>query len=266
MSDLTPEQQYQKEYDEAMEAMDAAAAGKTVPTPAAPAEPEPEEPAPAEPVEPPPEAEPVPAEPAEPEETVEQLRQRLARAEKEARDNKAFATRKSQENAELKRKQHAAERPEILELNPGLEDAIRHVTTAPEPVQQDPEAIQQQLHQQYLDIVESAHPGIFAVNADKELVATVLKRKEALGDAWFDPLVAIREISDAKLELATKNAEKRASAAASTKTKMSAMSIPGPGGSGTQKQPANKDEEEVNRIRNMSPEDFAKERRRVMGY
>jgi len=265
MSDLTPEEQYQKEYNEAMEAMDAAAAGKTVPTPAAAAEPKPVEPAP-EPVEPKPDAEPIPAEPAEPEETVEQLRQRLARAEKEARDNKAFATRKSQENAELKRKQHEASRPEILEMNPGLEDAIRHVTTAPDPVQQDPEAIQQQRHQQYLSIVEAAHPGIFAMDADKELVDKLAKRMESLGNEWFDPLVAIREISEAKLELATKNAEKRASAAALTKTKMSAMSIPGAGGSGTQKQPTNADQEEVNRIRNMSREDFDKERRRVMGY
>lgn len=258
MSELTPEE-YQKEYDAEMAKLDAAANGEPVATTAeeVPKEPvAPEEPVKEEKQEVEPEAKPVDA--------VEELRLKLEKAEKALKDTQAWGTKNAQRLAEIEKQrllqEREASRPAILEANPELEDAIRHVVT--DPSQQFKEQEQQD---QWRAVIEATHPGIFQIPDEDELVIAIAARAKELGNDWNDPLVAIREISAQKLAHAERQLTKKFEAEAKNRAQKAAMSVPGPGAT-TSRTVADPDKEAADRIHKMSPEEFEKERRRVLGY
>lgn len=257
MSELSPED-YQKQYDAALIELDAGAA------PATPPQKEEVKPAPAE-------AEPAKTEPEAPKEEVAPpvdeaaaARERIAALEKQVADNKAWATKEAMRRAELERQwedeRRAASRPAILDERPELVEAIRYVANDPAPQRQA-----EQAHQTWMQTIEAVHPGIFAADADKELVDALVAKREASGEAWNDPLIAIRDISEAKLAFNERQTAKRVAAEYATKAAKSAMSVPAAGG-GVARAPVDKDAEDVNRIKNMSDKDFEAERRKVLGY
>jgi len=257
MPELTPEQQYKKEYDEATAALEAAEKGdKPVSTPA-----------PVKEAEKPVEAAPVvekPVENAQPVETVEQLRERLAKAEKQAQDNKAWGTKQAQEAAALRREREEQERarskPAILDDNPELAEAIRYVASDPAPQR---EAEQKQA--QWQATIEAAHPGIFSPDIDPELETALAARLKALGEDVHNPLNVIREIAAEKEAFAVRKATERFAAEYARQTEKSAMSVPTPGGGQARKAP-DTEADEAKRMLSMSDADFAKEVRRVKGY
>ncbi len=257
MSDLSPEE-YQKEYDEAYAALDAPATDKPVATSTeeVPVKPEPV-------VEAKPEAEDKPKEEV-PVDPLAEMREELEKAKKALKDTQAWGTKNAQRLAEIERQRLLQDRetnkPAILESNPDLADAIRYVANDPTP------AIQaQDHHQTWLQIIETAHPGIFQVPDGDELVEAIGARAKELGADWNDPLVAIREISAQKLAHAERQITKKFETDAKTKPQKAAMSVPSPGGS-TTRVATNQDADEVARIQKMSPEDFEKERRKVLGH
>ena len=274
--ELTAEQ-YQKEYDEAWKKMDEEAA-KATPSRAPDGKfAKAEEAAPAaEPVKDEPKVETPPAEAkAEPKadevpqtqeeekpDPLAEMKAELEKAKKQAADNKAWATKVAQELAETKREREQREReaakPPVLEQNPGLEEAIRYVAEAPKQQKPDP-------MQQWVQVIDAAHPGIFAADADPELVDALVAKRDASNGAWFsDPLIAIREITEAKLAHAEKQMQKRIEAERKATSEKSAMSVPGAGA--TVKAAADPAADEVRRIQSMTPAQFEQERRRVLGY
>jgi len=258
------DEEYQKEYDKAAAELEAAAQATTARGPDgkfAKAEPE---------KAPEPEAKPegtTEQQPAKEEEKdpIKVLEERVAKAEKIAKDNQAWATRLAQERAQEKRDREAAERaaskPAILDANPELADAIRYV--AQDPAQQNKQVDQQNA---WKTAVETAHPGIFDKSIDPELEKAVLKRFEALGEAVQDPLVVIREITEEKLAFAERQVGKRFAAEAAKQAKVSAMAVPGAGAGGGSRASTDSQLAEVQRIQNMSDAEFAREVKRVKGY
>jgi hypothetical protein len=258
MPELTPEEQYQKEYDDAYAALDAAGAGKTAATTAEEA-PKEAEASPQEPVKEEPKAEETP-----PVDQVEELRLKLEKAEKALKDTQAWGTKNAQRLAEIEKQrllqQREASKPAILEERPELEEAIRYVTTDPTPQIQA-----QEQHSQWASIIDAAHPGIFQIPDDDELVVAIAARAKELGPDWNDPLIAIREISAQKLAHAERQIAKKYEAEAKARAQKSAMSVPGPGAT-TARTVADPDKEAADRIHKMTPAEFEKERRRVLGY
>jgi hypothetical protein len=251
MPDLTPEEQYQKEYDEAAALLDSAAAG-TKPEVITDPVIKTGEPA-------------VKTDPA----TVDPLaevRAELEKTQKALKDTQAWGTKNAQRIAEIERErqqqQRDATKPAILDANPDLADAIRYVAGDPAPQQQA-----QDTQQKWMDAVSTAHPGIFDMSIDPELEKAILKRSVELGNEWNNPLVAIREITAEKLAFTEQQVGKRFAAAAATVARKSAMSVPGAGGGSAGNRTApDVDLEAVQRIQNMSDADFEKEVRRVKGY
>ena len=240
--------EYQKEYDKAAAALDAADTSTT-----APVEPE---------ITPDPIPEPEKVEAVDP---LADIKARLEKSEKVAKDNQAWATRQAQENAQLRREKEQRERevsrPAILDENPELADAIRHVVNDPAPVNH---ALDKQAEWQ--SIVDKAHPGIFSKDIDPELESALMTRLSGLGDEVNDPLIVIREISEGKLAFAEQQVGKRFAAESAKLEQKSAMSVPSAGAGGGRQAPPDDALAEVNRIQNMSDADFQKEVRRVKGY
>ena len=258
MSDLSPEQiEYQKQYDAARAELDAAAQGIK---PEATTAPEPE------PVK---EADPAPAEqeaaPAPVVDELAELRAKVEKAEKALKDTQAWGTKNAQELARIKREQEQAQRdasrPAILDANPELAEAIKYVAHDPAPQRQAEE--QQEV---WFRTIDTVHPGIFAADADPELIAALVAKRDASPDAWADPLVAIRDISAEKLAHAERQVAKRLAVETAKKAEKSAMSVPGAGSGTARKAPADPEAEKVQRIQSMTPAEFAKERARVLGY
>ena len=248
--------EYQKEYDAAAAALDAAAQA----TPARDAEgkfsaPEKE----ADPIEPVKEQAPA-------SDPMAELTARVEKAEKIARDNQAWATKAAQEAAQLRREREnerrEASKPTILDANPELADAIRYVTQDPAPAQQrDMQA------QQWQNVIDKAHPGIFSNDLDPELLKSLETRLSALDDnARQDPILVIREITEEKLAHAERNIGKRFAAESAKLAQKSAMSVPGAGSGGGVKSSTDAALEDVRRFQNMTDAEFAKEVRRVKGY
>jgi hypothetical protein len=187
------------------------------------------------------------------------MRERLEKQEKALKDTQAWGTRNAQELAALKREREQAQReqqkPKILDERPDLADAIRYVQEAPK---------QESGQEQWQKAVSTAHPGIFDLSIDPELEKALLARREALGDEWMDPLVAIREITTEKLAHAERNIGKRFAAESALLAKKSAMAVPGAGSTsiGASVSPA----DDRDRILNMSDAEFAREVRKVKGY
>lgn len=254
--------EYQKEYDKAAAELEAAAQATTARGPdgkfVKAEEPVKEPEAKIEPVQ-----EPVkePAKEEEKPDELAELRARVEKAEKMAKDNQAYATRMAQEAAQLKREREQREReakkPAILDANPELADAIRYVAQDPAP-QED--ALMRQ--NQWQQMIEKAHPGIFTLPDDDELVKSLLEKRT---EAWNDPLVAIREITEEKLAHAERQVGKRFAAEAARQAQKSAMSVPSAGAGGGVMNPIDAQLAEVQRIQKMSDKDFAAEVRRVKG-
>lgn len=255
MPDLTEQEIYKKEYDEALAKLEGTAEEEaTTPEP----EPEPES-------TPEPEKKPVIEEvKTEEPDPLAELRAKLEKTEKALNDTKAWGTKNAQRLAEIERRnieqQREQAKPEILDANPELADAIRYVTQDPTPQHK----IERQM-QDWQAMVQTAHPGIFDLSIDPELESALVAKREALGEAWFDPLIAIREITAEKLAFTERQVSKRLAAEAAKQSQKSAMSVPGSGGSANRTAP-DTDQEAVQRIQKMSPADFEKERRKVLGY
>lgn len=256
------DEEYQKEYDKAAAELDAAAQattargadGKFVK-----AEPEKVEPATVEPVK----EEPAKVEEPDP---LAELRARVEKAEKIAKDNQAWATKMAQEAAQLKREREQAAReaakPAILDANPELADAIRFVANDPAPRQQEAEK-----HQAWQTAIEKVHPGIFEKSIDPELEKSIRTRFDAMGAAVQDELEAIRVITEEKLAFNERQIGKRFAAEAAKQAKVSAMTVPGAGaGGGSSRIPPDAALAEVERIKNMSDAEFAREVKRVKGF
>lgn len=239
------DEQYKKEYDEALAKLDGTAVEATTPEP----EPEPVKDAEKEPVIEEPKLEPDP---------LAEVKAELEKTKKALHDTKAWGTKNAQRLAEIERERREAAKPEILEANPGLDEAIRYVTEAPKL-----EAEQRQMD--WSAMVQTAHPGIFDVSIDPELEAALIAKRDALGEAWFDPLVAIREITAEKLAFTERQVGKRFAIEAAKQAQKSAMSVPGAGSSAS-RAPSDPEQEAVQRILNMSDAAFAEEVRRVKGY
>jgi len=248
------EKQYQKEYDEAAAALEA---GQTTPT-EAPAEIAEVKTVEAEPVK---EVEKV-EEVAKAVDPLDEIRLKLEKTEKALKDTQSWGTKNAQELAQLRRereeKQRLESRPQILDANPELEAAIKHVTSTP------PAEVKK--NEEWQRIVDAAHPGIFDASIEPELEEALMKRLGALGEDVNDPLVAIREITLEKIAFAERNIGKRFAAESAKAAQKSAMSVPTAGASGARTAALDSDLEAKNRILNMSPAEFEKERRRVLGY
>lgn len=250
--------EYQKEYDKAAAELEAAAQATTARSADGKF-------AKAEPVATPePTPEPVKEEPAKVEDPLAEIKARLEKAEKMAKDNQAWATRASQEAAQLRKereqRQREAAKPAILDANPELADAIRYVAHDPAP-QRAAEDRQAQM----VSIVEKAHPGIFSNDADPELVDAIAKRIEALApEERQDPFVFIREITAEKLALSERQLGKRFAAESAKLAQKSAMTVPGAGRSGVMT-PIDDQLAEVQRIQGLSDKDFQAEVRRAKG-
>lgn len=200
----------------------------------------------------------------EPVDELAELRARVEKAEKIAKDNQAWATKLAQERAQERREREAAERaaakPAILDANPELADAIRYV--ASDPTANTPKVDPQE---EWRAVIEKAHPGIFDVSIDPDLEKAVMARFQSLGAEVQDPLVAIREITAEKLAHTERLIGKRFAAESAKSAEKSAMTVPGAGANGGAKAPPDPDLEAKNRILNMSPSEFEKERRKVLG-
>lgn len=259
------DEEYQAAYDKAAAELEAAAQATTARGPDGKfvkAEPEKVEP------ETTPAVEPAKEEPAKVEEPdpLAELRARVEKAEKIAKDNQAWATRMAQESAQLKREREQAAReaakPAILDANPELADAIRFVANDPAPRQQEADK-----HQAWQTAIEKVHPGIFEKSIDPDLEKSIRTRFDAMGAAVQDELEAIRVITEEKLAFNERQIGKRFAAEAAKQAKVSAMTVPGAGaGGGSSRVPPDAALAEVERIKNMSDADFAKEVRRVKGF
>lgn len=245
--------EYKKEYDKAAAAL---AAGEPIPEAAKPEE----------------EVKPVEAAPVEeakqeekPAEVdpLEEIRQKLEKTEKALKDTQAWGTKNAQALAQIQRereeRQRAESRPQILDANPELEAAIKHVTSAP--VQPQPNR-----NEEWIQIVSAAHPGIFDTSIEPELESAVMARFQALGDQIADPLVAIREITAEKIAHTERQIGKRFAAESAKSAQKQAMTVPSAGSGGARSAPLDDELKEKNRILNMSPAEFEKEKRRVLGY
>jgi len=253
-------EEYQKEYDEATAKLEAdaqattarGADGKFAKAEPAVVVPEPEKT---------PEVEPVKEEVPDP---FAELRARLEKTEKIAKDNQAWATKMAQEAAQLRREreeqQRAASKPAILDANPELADAIRYVAQDPTPQQQEAER-----EQAWRTAVEKVHPGIFDKSIDPDLEKALMERFQTTPDIQ-DPLVAIREITAEKLAYTERQVGKRFAAEAAKQAKVSAMTVPGAGAGGGARTAPDAALADVERIKNMSDAEFAREVKRVKGF
>ena len=191
------------------------------------------------------------------EDELKALKDALAKQEKIAKDNHAAFTRKAQEFAKLQRKLEKEERerlrPELLDSVPGLEEAIRYTTPA-------------RNEEPWVDTVSRALPDIDSMLADPVFAQRVGAIKDSLGEDWQDPLVAIRELSNARAEYKQEQVVSQVREQArkdfqDRSKKLSAMGVP----SGSGKVQA-KTEDDGSKYKTMTSEEFAKERAKVLGY
>jgi hypothetical protein len=196
------------------------------------------------------------------EERIAQLQESNERLAQQQKDTKAWATRASQEAAQLRREReeekHQRARPALLDDVPGLEDAIRHTAR---PATAKPE-------QHWGDTVAKALPDIEEHLANPEFFKKAEEVRARLGQDWNDPLIAIRELSNARADYlgeqrAFKAVEQARRDHVAKAKKLGAMAVPG--GSGKQGA-AKTEQEEAERIRTMSNEEFEKMKRKAKGY
>lgn len=255
MSDLTPgTPEYQEAYDKEMQRLEAEAngAGKKPAADAATTSTDDD-------------AKPTKADAKKPDagtETDDETKQRLAKLEKALKDTQSWGHRNAAEVARLKKeaeeRKRAETKPAILEANPGLEDAIKHVAQ----VQEAPPV------QNWLQSVSHAIPDVEQLLGDQAFFAKAQEKRSEFGAEWDNPLTAIRELSALRTEhLTQRNVQAAVDSARKdfeTKAKKrSAMDVPG--GSGG-KDAVQQTDDSASRYSTMSKADFDKERARVMGY
>lgn len=196
-------------------------------------------------------------------ETAQELAARLEKAEKALKDTQRWghdnAARVKKLEKEAADRKRAEAKPPILEANPGLEDAIKHVAQVDETTKP---------METWLQSVAHAIPDVEDLLGDKDFYAKASAKKTEFGAEWDNPLTAIRELSALRTEhLTTRNVQAAVESARKDfevkSKKRSAMEVPG--GSGGKDAPPQEDDA-VKRFRTMSTEEFAKERSRVMGY
>lgn len=193
------------------------------------------------------------------------LEAKLASTEKALNDTKKWAGQSAAEVKRLRKEQEErdrkANRPQVLDDNPGLEEAIRYTTGAPATAKPapDPDA--------WADTVGQALPGLDALlTASPELRAKAEAKAREMGQAWDDPLVAIRELNALQMEHARAGVAISAREAAQRDhalraKKQNAMTVPG-GGASRPAPPV----DQAQRYATMSSADFAKERAKVLGF
>lgn len=254
------DKEYQAEYDKAMAELEAEESGKAAP---ATTEPEPT-PEPSPEPQPEPQAEPVKAEPEG--ETIEQLRERLAQQEKALKDTQRWAHENAAELKRLRQEREQAEReakkPQILNDIEGLEEAVKYVAEAPKPQAVNPQ-------EAWLEAITKAHPDVNDLLADQAFYQAVEARRQNLGADWNDPLVAIREITAAKLDRAesikAQAIEQARKDFEAKQNQKAAMQVPG-GHAGAAPRESDPQADMVKKYQTMSDEDFAKEVARVTGF
>lgn len=199
------------------------------------------------------------------EERIARLERDLASTNKALNDTKGWASRSAAEVKRLRKEQEErdrqANRPQVLDDNPGLEEAVRYVTGAPAAGKQkfDPDT--------WADAVGTALPNLDALlAANPDLTAKATAKAKELGEAWNDPLVAIRELSALQIEheraqVAAAAREAAARDFAKRKQHQTAMTVP-TGGASRQAPTV----DPAKRYETMSSEDFAKERAKVLGF
>lgn len=201
------------------------------------------------------------------EDPVAELTKRVEKAEKVASDNQKWGRQQAQEVARLKREaedRRKAEQDEklkpLFDANPDLKTAIE-ITAG----------VQQRSKDEiWLDQVGRAVPDVDALLNDPEFAAKAAHRRGELGDAWLDPITAIRELNELKSEHKTqkmveeiksqvrKDFEERSS-------NLAAMEVPGNTGRRNTVETKSQ-EDEVKRYQNMTRADLDKERKKVLGY
>lgn len=248
---LEQDKAYQEEYDKARAELDAAAAGVKPEVITEKQEVKTEDKTEVK--------EPVKTESEDP---VEQLRKELESTKKALNDTKAWGTKNAQALRELERQrelqQREAERPQILEQNPELEAAIRHVTNDPKP-----RIEAEQSEEVWKSTVRSAIPDIDELLADEDFQKALAERKGKAEGGWLSPIEAIRDMT-AEIRIRDERIIAKRFLAESKKIgEKQAMSVPSNGGKTAVSQ--SDEDAEVKRIKNMSAADFAKEVKRVKG-
>lgn len=200
-------------------------------------------------------------------ETAAELTARVEKAEKALKDTQRWghenAARVKRLEKEAEDRKHAAKRPEILDANPQLEEAIKHVAGT--------KADEKPPQEQWFESVTVAIPDVNTLLGDKDFYAQAAAKKAELGSEWDNPLIAIRELSAMRTEhLSKQNVQAAVEAARKDfevkSKKRTAMEVPGGSGGKDASTTTSKEDEEVKRFRTMSTADLNKERSRVLGY
>lgn len=258
MPDKSPE--YQKVYDEEMKKLDDAAALQATTEP----------PKVDEVTAPEPKVDTVPAAATAGVETAitaepgaeDEVAKRLASVEKALADTQRWAHQNAAEVKRLKKeaenREHAANRPEILDSNPGLEEAIRHVSGAPKTKDEAGN---------WLDTVNAALPDLEAMLESPDFRTLAQQKRTEMGSEWNDPIAATRELGKLQAKYQSEQAVATAVEAARKdfalkQKKSTAMQVPSGGGS---KAPAAA-VSEVDRINRMSDADFNAMRNKALGF
>jgi chromosome segregation ATPase len=190
---------------------------------------------------------------------IEKLRKEQESTTKALKDTKAAFTRTSQQLAEMKRakeaEQHQAQRPAILDANPGLEEAIKHVVPAAQP---DPLA-------QVAGAIETALPDLEGMLVNDAVFKAKIDAARPADGAWANPLIAIRDISAVRAEYIRDTAVASARADFAKKSgKLAAMEVDGGSGSNGGSQPEKPDA--VKAVWDMPKADFDRMRAKALGY
>lgn len=195
----------------------------------------------------------------------QRLEAELASTSKALKDTKSWATKSAAEVKRLRKEQEererAANRPQVLDDNPGLEEAIRHVSGA------RPAAAPEEAQQTWADTVATALPELDALlEQNPELQTKAKALAQTLGADWDNPIIAIRELgrlqrdhertvtSTAAQEAARRDFQQKGQ-------KRTAMQVP----TGSAARPAPK-ADAVKEMEDMSDADFKKMRAKVLGY
>jgi hypothetical protein len=186
---------------------------------------------------------------------LQALKEQLAKQEKALKDTQRWAHKNSSELAALKREREELlkqqSRPAILDDNPGLEEAIKHIATPTS-------------NKGLVETLETALPQLDSLLDEEDFKKVFFAKRDESIDAWkADPLSAVRDISALQTQYlqdkAVANAQKDFT---EKKKKLSSMSVPGgSGGKGM-----SKEVDEVKQVWEMSKADFDKQRAKVMGY
>lgn len=195
----------------------------------------------------------------EPEIDVKKLAEEVEKAKKALADTQRWGHQNAAEVKRLKReleeKERAAQKPDILNSNPGLEDAIRYVNGPSKPPQQV-----------WMETVSTALPDIEDLLSDESFNAKALAKRQEMAGLWDDPIAATRELGNLRLahirEKAVAEAVEKARKDFEAKQKkQAAMHMP----SGSSSSPP-KEIDEAERIRTMSSAEFAKMRNKTLGF